>query len=110
MDKTTTADIADPKSGDVLIKKGKRLTPVLIGKMKRAGVESVTGAATDLVGRVVAHDILDPESGEVLAQCNEMLAEDKIALLAGEGHQGTGPALHRRGQCQPLSAEHLSGG
>ena len=43
MDKTTTTDIADPKSGDVLIKKGKRLTPVLIQKMKRAGVESVTG-------------------------------------------------------------------
>jgi DNA-directed RNA polymerase subunit beta len=85
MDKTTTTDITDPKSGDVLIKKGKRLTPVLIGKMKRAGVESVTGTATDLVGRVVAHDILDPESGEVLAQCNEMLAEDKIAQLQEKG-------------------------
>ncbi len=85
MDKTTTADIPDPKSGDVLIKKGKRLTPVLIQKMKRAGVESVTSAVTDLVGRVVAHDILDPESGEVLAQCNEMLAEDKIAQLQEKG-------------------------
>ena len=85
VDKTTTTDILDPKSGDVLIKKGKRLTPVLIQKMKRAGVETVTGLPTDLVGRVVAHDILDPESGEVLAQCNEMLAEDKIALLQEKG-------------------------
>ena len=85
VDKTTTTDILDPKSGDVLIKKGKRLTPVLIQKMKRAGVETVTGLPADLVGRVVAHDILDPESGEVLAQCNEMLAEDKIALLQEKG-------------------------
>jgi DNA-directed RNA polymerase subunit beta len=85
MDKTTTTEIMDPKSGDVLVKKGKRLTPVVIGKMKRAGVEYVTGAATDLVGRVVAHDILDPESGEVLTQCNEMLSEDKIALLQEKG-------------------------
>ena len=85
VDKTTTTDVLDPKSGDVLIKKGKRLTPVLIQKMKRAGVETVTGLPTDLVGRVVAHDILDPASGEVLAQCNEMLAEDKITLLQEKG-------------------------
>ncbi len=85
VDKTTTTDVLDPKSGDVLIKKGKRLTPVLIQKMRRAGVETVTGLPADLVGRVVAHDILDPENGEVLAQCNEMLAEDKIALLQEKG-------------------------
>ncbi|MFA4904604.1 MAG: DNA-directed RNA polymerase subunit beta [Desulfobaccales bacterium] len=84
-DKTTTTDIMDPKSGDVLIKKGKRLTPVLIGKMKRAGVESITGPANELVGRVVAHDILDPESGELLASCNEMLSEDKITLMQEKG-------------------------
>jgi len=85
MDKTTTTDIMDPKSGDVLVKKGKRLTPVVIGKMKRAGVESISGNAIDLVGRVVAHDILDPETGEVLAQCNEMLSEDKIAVMQEKG-------------------------
>ncbi|MCG2771087.1 MAG: DNA-directed RNA polymerase subunit beta [Desulfobacterales bacterium] len=85
VDKTTTTDIIDPKKGDVLIKKGKRLTPALIQKMKRAGVETVTGLPTDLVGRVVAHDILDPASGEVLAQCNEMLAEDKIAQIQAAG-------------------------
>jgi DNA-directed RNA polymerase subunit beta len=85
VDKTTTTDIPDPKSGDVLVKKGKRLTPVLIQKMKRAGVVSIQGAATDLVGRVVAHDILDPESGEVLAPCNEMLTQDKIEQLVAKG-------------------------
>jgi DNA-directed RNA polymerase subunit beta len=85
VDKTATLDIPDPKSGDVLIKKGKRLTPVLIQKMKRAGVELVKGTAADLVGRVVAHDILDPESGDILAQCNEMLAEDKIGQLQERG-------------------------
>jgi DNA-directed RNA polymerase subunit beta len=85
VDKTATSDILDPKKGDVLIKKGKRLTPVLVQKMKRAGVETVQGIAADLVGRVVAHDILDPVSGEVLAQCNEMLAEDKIAQMQARG-------------------------
>jgi DNA-directed RNA polymerase subunit beta len=86
LDKTTSADIPDPnKLGEVLIKKGKRLTPVLIQKMKRAGVTDITGVPVDLVGKVVAHDILDPESGEVLAQCNEILAEDKIQQLQERG-------------------------
>ncbi|HZE20558.1 MAG TPA: DNA-directed RNA polymerase subunit beta, partial [Desulfobaccales bacterium] len=85
MDKTATLDIPDPKSGEVLIKKGKRLTPLLIQKMKRAGVETIKGTAVDLVGRVVAHDILDPESGDVLAQCNEMLSEDKITEIQDRG-------------------------
>jgi DNA-directed RNA polymerase subunit beta len=85
VDKTATLDIPDPKSGEVMIKKGKRLTPVLIQKMKRAGVETIKGTAVDLVGRVVAHDILDPESGEVLAQCNEMLSEDKIEQIQARG-------------------------
>jgi DNA-directed RNA polymerase subunit beta len=85
VDKTATLDIPDPKSGEVMIKKGKRLTPVLIQKMKRAGVEIIKGTTVDLVGRVVAHDILDPESGEVLAQCNEMLSEDKIEQMQTQG-------------------------
>jgi DNA-directed RNA polymerase subunit beta len=85
VDKTTTLDIPDPKSGEVLIKKGKRLTPVLIQKMKRAGVETIKGTTADLAGRVVAHDILDPESGEVLAPCNEMLSEDKIDQMQARG-------------------------
>jgi DNA-directed RNA polymerase subunit beta len=85
VDKTTTIDIPDPKSGEVLVKKGKRLTPMLIQKMKRAGVETIKGSAADLVGRVVAHDILDPESGEVLAPCNEMLSQEKIDQLTARG-------------------------
>jgi DNA-directed RNA polymerase subunit beta len=88
VDKTTTADVLDPKSGDVMVKKGKRLTPVLIQKLKKAGVESVQGIAADLVARVVAHDILDPESGEVLAQCNEMLSQDKIDQITERGVKG----------------------
>ena len=84
-DKTSTADILDPKTGEVVVKKLKRLTPVLLKKLERAGVTSIPGSVSELVGRVVAHDILDPESGEALAHCNEALSEDKIALLQKRG-------------------------
>jgi DNA-directed RNA polymerase subunit beta len=84
-DKTTTTDIPDPKTGEVVVKKMKRLTPALLKKLDRAGVTSIPGAVSELVGRVVAHDILDPATGEPLAKCNEALAEDKIALLQEKG-------------------------
>ena len=84
-DKTTTTDIPDPKTGETVVKKMKRLTPALLKKLERAGVTSIPGAASELVGRVVAHDILDPATGEPLAKCNEALAEDKIALLQEKG-------------------------
>ena len=84
-DKTTTTDIPDPKTGEVVVKKMKRLTPALLKKLERAGVTSIPGAVSELVGRVVAHDILDPATGEPLAKCNEALAEDKIALLQEKG-------------------------
>ena len=84
-DKITTTDIPDPKSGEVVVKKLKRLTPALLRKLEKAGVTSIPGAVAELVGRVVAHDILDPASGEPLVKCNEALAEDKIALLQEKG-------------------------
>ncbi len=84
-DKTTTTDIPDPKTGEIVVKKMKRLTPALLKKLERAGVTHIPGAASELVGRVVAHDILDPATGEALAKCNEALAEDKIALLQEKG-------------------------
>ncbi|MCL4501104.1 MAG: DNA-directed RNA polymerase subunit beta, partial [Deltaproteobacteria bacterium] len=84
-DKTTTNDIVDPKSGEIIVKKMKRLTPALLRKLEKAGVTEIPWAAGDLIARVVAHDILDPESGEVLVQCNEALAEDKIAVLREKG-------------------------
>src|SRR5208337_3938078 len=84
-DKTSTADILDPKTGEVVVKKLKRLTPVLLKKLERAGVTSIPGSVSELVGRGVAHDILDPESGEALAHCNEALSEDKIGLLQQKG-------------------------
>jgi DNA-directed RNA polymerase subunit beta len=85
IDKTTTNDILDPKTGEVLVKKMKRLTPRLINELKRKEVEFIAGAPADLEGKVVAHDILDPKSGEVLAQVNDVLTPEKIEALRTRG-------------------------
>jgi DNA-directed RNA polymerase subunit beta len=85
VDKTTTDDILDPKTGEVIHKKMKRITPAVIAKLKKAKVEYLMGPSADLVGRVVAHDILDPETGDPLVLCNEVLSQDKVELLQSRG-------------------------
>ena len=68
-DKTTTTDILDPKSGEVLVKKMQAADPGADSKAEEGrGGAGIPGPPTELVGRVVAHDILDPESGEVLVR------------------------------------------
>jgi DNA-directed RNA polymerase subunit beta len=85
VDKTSTDDILDPKTGEVIHKKMKRITPAVIAKLKKAKVEYLLGSPGDLVGKVVAHDILDPETGDALVLCNEVLSQDKVELLQSRG-------------------------
>ncbi len=85
LDRIAPTDIQAPKTREVLVKKGKRVTQAALQKMEKAGVEFLPISAAELVGRVVAHDILDPESGEPLALCNEMLSEEKVKFLQSRG-------------------------
>ena len=38
-----------------------------------------------LIGRVAAEDVVDPETGEVLLECNEEITEEKLKNLAKAG-------------------------
>ena len=78
-------DILNPKTGDVIVKAGKKITKVSIRKMTEAKIESIPATLEQLVGKIVASDIYDEETGEVIAACNEALSEDKIYDLVNAG-------------------------
>jgi DNA-directed RNA polymerase subunit beta len=72
----------DVKLGsDVLVKKNTKFTRAAIRKMKEAKLERMPIEAEELVGKVAAHDIVDPETGEVLVEVNEELTEPKLERL-----------------------------
>ena len=71
-------DILDPKSGDVLIKKGKKFTKASIKKMDAAKISTIDAGLEEVVGKIIANDIYDEETGEVLCLANEVLSEEKI--------------------------------
>jgi DNA-directed RNA polymerase subunit beta len=85
VDKTAPEDIPDPKSGEIIVRKQKRLTPAVIKKLEKAGVEYLPGARADLLGKVMAHDLLDPDTGEPLALCNEVLTQEKLDQIQSRG-------------------------
>jgi DNA-directed RNA polymerase subunit beta len=85
LDKSAPTDIVDPKTGEVLIRRMRRVTKTSLEKLKKAGVEYLPESPEYPLGKVAAHDILDPETGEVLVKCNEDLTADKLALLKERG-------------------------
>ena len=73
------------KGGKVIVQKDKRITVKHIRELEAAGLKKVTVPDEFLLGRVLANDIVDKESGEVLAQANDELTEELLEKLRDAG-------------------------
>ncbi|MCR4287511.1 MAG: DNA-directed RNA polymerase subunit beta, partial [Deltaproteobacteria bacterium] len=71
-------DIKDPHSGDVLIKKDRKFTRLIIKKLVAAGVKYIPVEVEEIIGRVASRDIVDPSTGEVILECNQTLTREKL--------------------------------
>ncbi len=71
--------------GKVIVKKHQKFTRGAIRKLRDAKVERLPIDAEELVGKVSANDIIDPETGEVLLECNEEVTEEKLEALRETG-------------------------
>jgi len=73
-------DITD-KSGKVIAPKDKRINAKHLRDFEAAGLKRITVPEDYLLGRVLAKDVIDAETGEVIAAANEELTEDTIKRL-----------------------------
>jgi DNA-directed RNA polymerase subunit beta len=71
--------------GKVLVKKNQKFTRAAIRKLKEGKVDRLPLDLEELVGKVSAHDVIDPETGEVLLECNEEATPDKLNTLRDAG-------------------------
>jgi DNA-directed RNA polymerase subunit beta len=51
-------DIANPKTGEVIIKKNRRITKHLINKLEEAGIEFLPCDESDIIGKYLAADVI----------------------------------------------------
>ena len=77
-------DILDAK-GNTLVRKGKKFAKASIRKMEEAGLKGVPAELEEIIGKVVAEDIFDENTGEVICLANEALSEAKIQELLAAG-------------------------
>src|ERR1700742_96591 len=63
---------------EVIVKKNTKFTRAAIRKMKEAKLERMPVEVDELVGKVAAHDVVDPETGEVLVEVNEELTPARL--------------------------------
>ncbi|MBU3608082.1 DNA-directed RNA polymerase subunit beta [Polynucleobacter nymphae] len=77
-------DVLD-KNGVVVIQKDKRINAKHIRELEAAKTKTIAVPDDYLVGRVVARNIVDPDSGEILAYANDEITEDLLASLRDAG-------------------------
>jgi DNA-directed RNA polymerase subunit beta len=70
-------DIKNPKSDEIIVKKGRKYTRQSIEKMISAKIKEIPVEFEEIVGRICAHDVVDKETGEVILESNETLTEEK---------------------------------
>lgn len=74
-------DIVDPKSGDVLLKKSRKFTRLVLAELEKRNIKVIEMDEEEVLGRVVMEDILHPETSEVLVEVNHVIDEAGLELV-----------------------------
>ena len=80
-----TAQFDIVAKGKVLVEEGKRITARHIKLIQESGLKSLAVPDTYLLGKIVSHDVVHPETGEVLAAANAELKADLLVSFRSAG-------------------------
>ncbi|RKZ78745.1 MAG: DNA-directed RNA polymerase subunit beta, partial [Gammaproteobacteria bacterium] len=73
-------EIVDP-DGNVIVEADNQVTGRHIRKMEKAKMTSLIVPATYLIGKVIAKDMIDTDSGEVIVSANDEITEEVLETL-----------------------------
>ncbi len=68
--------------GEVIVEAERQITGRHIRRMEKSDISSLTVPSSYLVGKVIAKDMIDPETGELLASANDEITEDLLEAFA----------------------------
>ena len=90
-------DIHHPETGEVIFKKNRKLGKQTLKKLQDLGIQRLPVKTMDLVNQVLAQDVIDFSTGEIIAECNEALTETLLNELLNRGIKNI-EVLHLEGQ------------
>jgi DNA-directed RNA polymerase subunit beta len=80
---TTSEDIVHAETGEVFVRRNRKITRAALKKMHKAGIEEIPIRLEDLEHKYFAYDIVDEETGLVIFEANEeVLSDDEKHLDA----------------------------
>ncbi|MXY52135.1 MAG: DNA-directed RNA polymerase subunit beta [Gammaproteobacteria bacterium] len=71
--------------GDVVVERGRRITARHVRQLENSGLRRLDVPREYLLERILARDIVEPETGEVLAMCNSAITEEVLDKLVDSG-------------------------
>ncbi|MBI5815624.1 MAG: DNA-directed RNA polymerase subunit beta [Nitrospinae bacterium] len=75
------ADIHDPKTGELIVKAGRKLNRKIMKGLDAANVKSLKLSDEELIGRFMAEDIVDEQTGEILIEINSAISADTLKII-----------------------------
>ncbi|QNP39908.1 DNA-directed RNA polymerase subunit beta [Lysobacter solisilvae (ex Woo and Kim 2020)] len=85
---TLDFDLAD---GDkVIVEAGRRITARHVKQLEASGIAALSVPDSYLVGRILSHDVVDPNTGELLALANDEINDDHLAKFRKAGVAAVG--------------------
>jgi DNA-directed RNA polymerase subunit beta len=78
-------DIKDSETGEVLVKKGRIFTVRAIKRLQATGAEAIPIGMENLIGKVFAHPIYDPQTELPIVKANDTVDEENLAKLEQAG-------------------------
>ena len=73
------------RSGKVIVARDKRITAKHIRELGAAGIQQIDVPEDFIIGRVIAQNVVDRETGEILASANDEITETLLAKLVEGG-------------------------
>src|SRR5690554_4663118 len=77
-------DITD-KKGNVIVEQGRRITGRHVRQIEKAKISDLAVPLEYLAGKVLANDIIDSSTGEVVLECNTEITEEVLAAINKSG-------------------------
>jgi len=78
-------DIVDPKSGEMIAKADRKISRATAKRLTSAGLETVPIGTDELLGKYLAHDVIDETTGEVVIGINEEVTPDALDKIRLKG-------------------------
>ena len=80
-----TALVDITAKGKVIVEAGRRVTARHIREIEKAGLTHLDVPAEYLIGKVLAKTLVNKDTGEIIAECNSIIADDLLAGIIKAG-------------------------